>query len=71
MASYREIQDYVRQIHGCAIKTCWIAHMKELCGIPIRKAPNRIDPNKRTNPCPQNVQPLIKEAFIHFGMIAR
>lgn len=33
MATYKEIQKYVKDIHGFVPKTCWIAHMKEVCGI--------------------------------------
>ena len=41
MATYKEIQDWVREEHGFSIKSCWIAHMKEQCGLPLRSAPNR------------------------------
>ena len=69
MATYLEIQAYVKAKHGFVPKTCWIAHAKELCGIPVSKAPNRIDPNERVDPCPDDKFQAIKEAFRHFGMV--
>lgn len=47
MATYKEIQGYVKETYGFLPKTCWIAHMKELCGIPVKNAPNRISPSHR------------------------
>ena len=69
MATYKEIQGYVKETYGFSPKTCWIAHMKELCGIPVKNAPNRISPSHREKPCPPEKMPYIKEAFRHFGMI--
>lgn len=47
MATYKEIQGYVKETYGFSPKTCWIAHMKEVCGIPVKNAPNRISPSQR------------------------
>jgi hypothetical protein len=58
MATYKEIQDYVEKKHGCSVKTCWIAHVKELEGLPLREAPNRESEDYRTNPFPENKKPL-------------
>ena len=69
MATYKQIQDYVRKRHGCTIKTCWIAHVKELNGLKLRTAPNRISGDERKNPCPTDNRPLIEEAMRHYGMI--
>ena len=44
MATYKEIQAYVKDKYGFQPKMCWIAHMKEVCGIPVKNAPNRISP---------------------------
>jgi hypothetical protein len=68
MATYRQIQDFVRQKYGFQPKTCWIADVKELAGLNPRKAPNRIS-DKRKNPCPKNRIAQIMEAFRYFGMI--
>ncbi|MCW4002377.1 MAG: hypothetical protein NWE95_00480 [Candidatus Bathyarchaeota archaeon] len=69
MATYREIQLYVKRKHGFVPKTCWIAHVKELCHIPLRKAWNR--KGERPHRCPKDKIDKIKEAFEHFGMIER
>jgi hypothetical protein len=69
MVTYKEIQEYVKKRYGHSIKTCWIAHMKELLGLPRRNAPNRISDNFRTNPCPKSEKVRIEAAFRHFGVI--
>lgn len=69
MATYQEIQAYVKEKYGFVPKTCWIAHMKELCGIPVKNAPNRRSPDRREEPCPPEKMRYIKEAFTHFDMI--
>jgi len=69
MATYRQIQTYVKERYGCTVKTCWIAHVKELNGLKPRPAPNRISIGKRKHPCPDSKRPLIEEAMRHYGMI--
>jgi len=65
--TYTKIQKYVREKHGFAVKSCWIAHAKELCGLPLRKAWNR--GKQRKYPCPDEKFKNIKEAFIFFGLL--
>lgn len=69
MATYKQIQNFVQEHHSVNVQTCWIADMKEKCGLPRRKAPNRIDNNKRVKPCPSNYERFIEQAFKHFKMI--
>ena len=69
MATYPEIQAYVKETYGFTPKTCWIAHVKELCGLDPAKAPNRLDPEERANPCPPEKIGPIERALRHFGMI--
>jgi len=69
MATYLEIESYVKNNHCFVPKACWIAHEKEIFGIPVYKAPNRIDSDLRVNPCPEDKLPAIKDAFRYFGMI--
>ncbi|MBC8492748.1 MAG: hypothetical protein H8D43_03100 [Chloroflexi bacterium] len=69
MATYKQIQDYVKERHGCTVKTCWIAHVKELNGLKLHRAPNREAGDKRKNPCPPSKRLLIEEAMRHYGMI--
>ena len=51
MATYKQIQDYVKENNGYVPKTCWIAHVKELCGLNPQVAVNRHSTN-RTILCP-------------------
>ena len=69
MATYKEIQAFIKEQHGYIPKTCWIAHAKKQCGLNPKMAPNRQDPERRVSPCPDNKLDDIKEAFRHFGMI--
>lgn len=69
MATYKEIQKFVKEKHGVSIKTCWIADMKEKNNIIGNQAPNRIDSECRTNPCPKEHEEKINNAFKHFNMI--
>jgi hypothetical protein len=67
MATYKEIQDYVKNKYGFVPKTCWIADVREICGLPVRKAGNRS--GERSNPCPPEKIEAIKDAFKHFKMV--
>lgn len=69
MATYKQIQEYVRSHHGVSVKTCHIAHVKHMHGFTMKKAPNRISPDARVYECPDNFVPLIVQAMKHFGMI--
>ncbi len=69
MATYKQIQEYIKDVYGYSPKTCWIAHMKEVCGLQPKVSPNRYSVNERTHPCPVDKQDNIKETFIHFNMI--
>ena len=69
MATYKVIQEYVKLNYGYSPKSCWIAHMKECCGLSPRVSHNRYDVNLRTHPCPAGKQDDLKQAFRHFGMI--
>ena len=69
MASYAEIQAFVRTKYGPTVKTCWIAHVKELNGLPVRRAHNRMPGSGRANPCPDWARPMTENAMRHFGML--
>jgi hypothetical protein len=68
MATYKEIQKFVKEYFGFVPKTCWIADVKEKAGLHPKKAYNRTS-NIRTNPCPNNKIPAILNALKHFTMI--
>ena len=67
MATYNEIQALIRRKHGWVPQNCWIAHCKELKGLPLGRANNRSGARKK--PCPENKRRAIFEAFRHFGML--
>lgn len=67
MATYAEIQDWVEEEYGWKLETCWIAHCKELCGLPVRRAHNRAAAG-REKPCPEDKGSAIFAAFQHFKM---
>lgn len=69
LATYKEIQKWVQQQFGFTPETCWIAHCKEIYGLPLGEAPNRHG-EEREKPCPPEKQPAIKKALQHFGMLA-
>lgn len=69
MATYRDIQDDIRSRHGFTVKTCWIAHVKELSGLHPRKAVNRLSANKRRVPCPPRFRPIIEASMRRLGWL--
>lgn len=69
MATYEQIQNWVKSNYGYCAKTCWIAHAKEICNIPVKQSCNRYHPDIRTNPCPEDKLDSIKKAFEHFDML--
>lgn len=70
MPTYKEIQREVKRIAGFMPKTCWIAHVKALNGLPMREAPNRQDPNSRVVPCPPEKRAPIEAALRKLGAFA-
>ena len=64
MATYKDIQNYIKEKYGRTVKTCWIAHMKELYGLNPAIAQNRLSENARTNPCPEKIRGLISMGLI-------
>lgn len=67
IATYSEIQEYVKTKYGKVVKTCWIAHAKEICGLNPTKSHRRL--GARVYPCPDEKLVWIKDAFKHFKMI--
>ena len=68
MNTYKEIQKYVKRKYGFVPKLCWIAHTKELLGIPLRKGKPRKG-KERMVKCPEDKFNAIKDAIKHFGII--
>lgn len=67
MATYKQIQEYVRNKYSFVPQTCWIAHAKEISGLPVRKSHRRV--GERVKPCPPDKLEPIQDAFRHFGML--
>lgn len=69
MATYKQIQEDIQGRHHRSVKTCWIAHVKELNGLNPRVAVNRLSAKKREYPCPPEVRPIIEASMRRFGML--
>jgi hypothetical protein len=69
MATYKEVQDDIKRKYGRSVKTCWIAHVKELNGLTLRMAVNRLSPHERKYPCPEEMRPLIEVSMRRLGML--
>ena len=69
--TYKQIQEWVFEKYGFKIETCWIAHVKELSGLPIRPNPKRKSKEKREKPCPDNKREAIVAALRHYKMIPK
>jgi len=68
MPTYEDIRDDVLEHGGKSIKDCWIAHVKELNHLPLRKAPNRKGPI-RVCPCPPPKRPIIEKSMRRLGIL--
>jgi hypothetical protein len=68
LATYQEIQQWVREHHGFVPETSWIDHCKEIHGLPLDGAPNR-QVEEEFESCPPEKVPAITQAFRHFGML--
>lgn len=69
MATYRQIQEDVKKRNDRTVKSCWIAHVKELNGLQPRIAPNRHSKSKREVPCPPEIRPIIEASMRRLGML--
>ncbi len=69
MATDAEIQKFVQHHHGFIPKTGWIAHVKEVHGIPTLRGAKRARRDRDIEPCPPEKREAIEEALRHFGMI--
>jgi hypothetical protein len=69
MATYKQVQDFIREKEGFTVKTCWIADVKEQCGLNPKASPNRVSCTTRQNPCPPEKVEVIKDALRNFNMI--
>jgi hypothetical protein len=68
MATYRQIQELVKEAAGFVPQTCWIADLKNQHGLTMRAAPNRKG-EIRVHPCPKDKRAAIEAAMKKLGMI--
>jgi len=68
MGLYERVQRDVKRNEGYVPKTCWIAHMKQKCGLPVRKAWNRAGKGRMV-PCPSDKEKSIRDSFKRLGLI--
>ena len=69
MATYKEIQIYIKDNYGVSVKSCWIADMKDKHNLLTRISANRISVNRRLHPCPDRHKVKLETAFRYFRMI--
>jgi hypothetical protein len=69
MPTYSDIQDDIKKHDDRTVKTCWIAHVKELNGLRPKVAHNRLSSRKRAHPCPPRVRPIIEASMRRLRMI--
>jgi hypothetical protein len=59
---YKLIMDWIKDAYGDNVKSCYIAHVKDMCSM---KKPN----NNRKIKCPHKHVKKIIHAFFHFKML--
>ena len=67
--TYHDIHERVKKQHRKTVKTCWIAHVKELNGLPLRLVWNRPKGARRKHPCPKAMRLPIERVMRQFRMI--
>lgn len=69
--TYKRIQEYVQEKYGFKVHTAYIAEVKRMVGLDMRKAPNAVEQRKHEyHPCPPEKVEAIKDALRYFGLIA-
>ena len=69
MATAAEIQKFVQRHHGVIPKPGWIAHVKQVHGIPTLRGAKRARRDRNIEPCPAEKREAIEHALRHFGVI--
>ena len=67
MATDDEIQKFVQHHHGFIPKTGWIAHVKEVHGVPTLRGANRARRDRDIEPCPPK---SVRQSKRRFGISA-
>jgi hypothetical protein len=69
MATDAAIQKFVQRHRGFIPKIGWIAHVKEVHGIPTLRGATRARRGRDIEPCPPEKREAIEEALRQFGMM--
>ncbi|CAI1522922.1 Uncharacterised protein [Serratia fonticola] len=69
MATYVQIQAFIKEKYGESIDSCHIAHVLDMHALVGKPAPNRISPDSRVKKCSEKKILLIEEALRYFGML--
>ena len=69
MTTNAEIQKFVQRHHGFIPKPGWIAHVKEVHGVPTLRGTKRARRGRDVEPCPAEKREAIEEALRHFDVI--
>jgi hypothetical protein len=67
MATYAEVIEHVKSTCRIDLQPCWIAHVKEMNGVPTRKVWNR--GGERKKPCPPDMKPILERSMRALGVI--
>lgn len=67
-ATYKNIQEFVKEKYGVHVGTHHIAEVKRMCGIKTEKHGGRAKTgNRDSKPCPSEKVEYIKDALRYFG----
>ena len=66
MATYEEIQKFVKERYNTTVKTCHIAHAKEILGLPVKRSWRRT--GERKYKVSNTKLKYIDDAFRYFKM---
>lgn len=64
--TYPDIQQYVKEKYNESVKTCHIAHAKQILGYDVKPAHNRVNEQERKYPCPEEFVEYVKEAIEYY-----
>jgi len=67
MVTNDDIREYIFEKYNFKAKNAWIAHAKEVYGLPTRRSNRESDIRKW--PCPKKRLEQIREAFVHFKLL--
>lgn len=67
-ATYKKIQEYVKEKYGFHVHSTYIAEVKRKYGVSMHEAPNKVEEPKREYPCPEEKVRAIEDALKYFNI---